>query len=595
MFAEDVEAITKKIDDAVAEAEAADEDGKLIAKYAEIDGKLGEAADVYVAKNVIAVTMAKGTGSSYDDNTVNGKFSIKVGTSSKTGSAHIVVPAGVSAVSFKAVAWNGIADLELSITDGSTDPAKKFTIHGNEGLAGTSPYTIAENDDMIVTYEFAAKTTAEVTLDIAADKRFIIWDAEGTDGGAAVNSAYALINHTAELAANENYNVIFTANVATLKSNLAAAKKVISDLGQNKDTEIAVINGEITAVDKKVKDNYKAITLAAVADEIKGNVKTVQSDIDALLAVVYQADLQQKIADVKTTWNVEYAKLETTGKLTADQKALFDEIYDKIMKLSDKIDATADYKAKTWAEDDAAVADLANFFSNFSDWVKNNYKLGDANLDDDITVSDAVLTVSFALEAATPNERQQYTADSNEDGTITVTDAVSTIDIALGVEPEAGVKGLDAAVPSNDYLVVNGTEISLVNEMSYRGFQMDITADGDIEVELSERAAGLVVTKNKLANGNTRIVVMAFNKTDKINGQEGLLMTIKGAKDITLSNVEFTDGKQGYELGIQVVTGINGINADFAGESIYTVGGARLSKVQKAGVYVINGKKVLVK
>ena len=594
-YAEKVAAIEKQIADAVAAAEAAAEAGTLIKNYADIDAKLGETTDVYVDKNIIAVTMALGTGNSYDDNTVNGKPTIKVGTSSKTGSAHIVVPAGVTAVSFKAVAWKGIETLELSITDGSEAPAKKFTIKGNDGLSGTSPYTIAETDDMVVTYEFAAKTTKEVTLDIAADKRFIIWDAEGTDGGAAVNSAYAEINKLAVDAENENYYVLDKAMIATLKANYNDAKTVITGIGADKATELAVINGEISAVNTKVKNAYEAVELAAKDAEITGDVETVQEHIDALLAVVYQADLQQKIGDVKATWNVEYAKLETTGQLTDDQKALFDEIYEKITALSDKIDATTNYNAKKYATDDAAVADLANFFSNFSDWVKNNYKLGDANLDDDITVSDAVLAVSFALEARTPNERQTYTADANEDGSITVTDAVTIVDLALGIEPEAGVKGLDAAVASNDYLVLNGTEISLINEMSYRGFQMDIAAEGEVEIELAARAAGLQIFKNKLANGNTRILAMSMNG-GVIDAQEGLLLTVKGAKDITITNVEFTGtDKVAYELGVQVVTGINGINADFAGESIYTLGGARVSKVQKGGVYIINGKKMLVK
>lgn len=591
-FADKVAEISKKIEDVVTEATAADEAGTLITKFGALDAKLGESTDVYSDVNVIAVTMAKGTGTSYDDGTVNGKFCIKVGTSSKTGSAHIVVPAGVKTVTFNAAAWKGIADLVLTITDGSANPAKNITIHGNDGATSNSPFTIDEAGTSY-TYTFDALTTAEVTLDLAADKRFIIWNAQGSDGAAAVNSAYAEINKLAVDAENENYYVLDQALIAALKANYNDAKTVITGLGADKATELAVINGEISAVNTKVKNAYEAVELAAKDAEIAGDVETVQEHIDALLANVYQADLQQKIGDVKATWNVEYAKEKE--HMTADQKALYDEVYDKIEILANLIDATTDYDAKKYEEHKAAVADLALFFEDYSQWVKDNYILGDANLDSDVTVSDAVLTVSFALESATPNERQQYTADANEDGVITVTDAVSVIDIALGVEPAAGVKGIDAAVASNDYLVLNGAEISLINEMSYRGFQMDIAADGEVEVELAARAAGLQIFKNKLANGNTRILAMSMNG-GVIDAQEGLLLTVKGAKDITISNVEFTGtDKVAYELGVQVVTGINGINADFAGESIYTLGGARVSKVQKGGVYIINGKKMLVK
>ena len=602
MFAEQEAAIQKAIDDVVTEATAADEAGTLLTMYAALDAKLGEVSDVYADQNIIAVTMAKGTGSSYDDNTVNGKFSIKVGTSTKTGSANIVVPAGVKTVTFKAVAWKGQADLTLNITDGSADPAKTFTIHGNDGLSGNSPYTIDETDEMIVKYEFAAKTTAEVTLDIAADKRFIIWDAQGTDGAAAVNSQYAEINHLAAEALNENCKVLDDAAIATLKANLAEAKTIIAGLGQDKATEIAVITGEISAVQTKVKNYYEAKSLAANDAEIQNDIEVAQDDIDGLLSDSYREDLEAKISDVKTTWNLEYAKLETTGQLTADQKELFDEIYEAITIVDNAVTADPEINGEEYEEYDDAIANLDLFFTDFSQFIKDNYTLGDANLDNDVTVSDAVLTVSFVNETATPNERQQYTADANEDGDITVTDAVTIIDIALGIEDAEGVKG-EFATPSSDYLVLDGQQISLVNQQAYRGFQMDITLEDGATfdgVELSARAKGYTVTATKRANGDIRIVAISLSRS-VIESAEGLLMTVKTTGKIAaISNVEFTGtDKAAYELGVQVVTGINGINAELAGAQIYTVGGARTSKVQK-GVNVVkmsNGsvKKVLVK
>ena len=620
-FADKVAEISKKIEDVVTEATAADEAGTLITKYDVLDAKLGEATDVladfdapskadfetldfsnsYLTGLVTTAGWQVENAAVQDDTKsalfagtkavcINGKTTA-VGTITSP-----IIAGGIKTLTFNYTyifaESNGVKlQVELKKAD-NTVVATKVVEDATlaKEAKGTANLEFNVTDDVKIVITNLSPSAATSNKD-----RYSIWNLSwSADGGSSVEpSVYAEINNLAVQAENENYYVLDKDLIAALKANYNDAKTVIAGIGADKATELAVINGEISAVNTKVKNAYEAVELAAKDTEIADDVATVQEHIDALLANVYQADLQQKIGDVKATWNVEYAKEKE--HMTADQKALYDEIYAKIETLANEIDATTDYTAETYAEDKAAIADLALFFDDYSQWVKDNYILGDANLDSDVTVSDAVLTVSFALESATPNERQQYTADANEDGAITVTDAISVIDIALGVEPEAGVKGVDAAVASNDYLVLNGTEISLVNEMSYRGFQMDIAAEGEVEVELAARAAGLQIFKNKLANGNTRILAMSMNG-GVIDAQEGLLLTVKGAKDITITNVEFTGtDKVAYELGVQVVTGINGINADFAGESIYTLGGARVSKIQKGGVYIINGKKMLVK
>lgn len=621
MFADKVAEITKKIEDVVTEATAADEAGTLITKYDDLDAKLGETTDdvadfeapskadfetldfnnSYLTGLVTTAGWQVENAAVQDDTKsalfagtkavcINGKTSA-VGTITSP-----IITGGIKTLTFNyTYIFTESAGVKIQVELKKADNTVVATkVVEDATLAketlGTANLEFNVTDDVKIVITNLCPSAATGNKD-----RYSIWNLSWSSDGAvaAEPSAYAEINKLAVDAENENYYVLDKALIAALKANYNDAKTIIAGLGADKATELAFINGEISAVNTKVKNAYEAVELAAKDAEIAGDVETVQEHIDALLANVYQADLQQKIGDVKATWNVEYAKEKE--HLTADQKELYDEIYDKIENLAKEIDATTDYDAKKYEEHKAAIADLALFFEDFSQWVKDNYILGDANLDDDVTVSDAVLTVSFALESATPNERQQYTADANEDGAITVTDAVSVIDIALGVEPAAGVKGIDAAVASNDYLVLNGAEISLINEMSYRGFQMDIAAEGEVEVELAARAAGLQIFKNKLANGNTRILAMSMNG-GVIDAQEGLLLTVKGAKDITITNVEFTGtDKVAYELGVQVVTGINGINADFAGESIYTLGGARVSKVQKGGVYIINGKKMLVK
>ena len=44
-----------------------------------------------------------------------------------------------------------------------------------------------------------------------------------------------------------------------------------------------------------------------------------------------------------------------------------------------------------------------------------------------------------------------------------------------------------------------------------------------------------------------------------------------------------------------VLTGIYGIGADQLSGTIYDLGGRKIEKVQRGGIYIVNGKKVLVK
>ena len=48
-------------------------------------------------------------------------------------------------------------------------------------------------------------------------------------------------------------------------------------------------------------------------------------------------------------------------------------------------------------------------------------------------------------------------------------------------------------------------------------------------------------------------------------------------------------------LSYSVPVGINGLGADLSKATIYDLNGRKLNKVQKGGVYIVNGKKVTIK
>ena len=222
---------------------------------------------------------------------------------------------------------------------------------------------------------------------------------------------------------------------------------------------------------------------------------------------------------------------------------------------------------------------------------------GDANLDGAVTTGDAVAAVSFALGTVEPSAAAFKAADVNKNNIITVSDAVGIVNIALGV-PAPANDAKAFGYETNDYLTLNGQQLSLNNSTEFVAFQMDVTlTDGVLNgVELSQRANGLQVSTNQVGYNTWRIIAFSANKTI-ITGNEGNLLTIDANGPVSISNVEFADADaRAYGMTVDdETTGINSIyGIDVENADIYSLGGQKLQKPVK-GVNIINGKKVVVK
>lgn len=227
---------------------------------------------------------------------------------------------------------------------------------------------------------------------------------------------------------------------------------------------------------------------------------------------------------------------------------------------------------------------------------------GDANLNGEVTASDAIAAVSFALETETPSPKAFKAADVNASGNITVSDAVGIVNIALNeVTSEPSARG---DVAENNALALNGNVLALANTTEFVAFQMDVTVAEGTQfrgVELTSRAAGLNVTYNRVADNTYRVVAFSVNK-NAIEAGEGAICTfdIVGNKNVQVTNIEFADAAaRAYALVLGETTRINGIAAGAAGAEYYSVGGVKSDKAQK-GMNVVRTadgkvKKVLVK
>ncbi len=227
--------------------------------------------------------------------------------------------------------------------------------------------------------------------------------------------------------------------------------------------------------------------------------------------------------------------------------------------------------------------------------------LGDANLDGEVTTSDAVAAVAFALEKEVPSEKALKVADVNKSGAITVSDAVGIVNIALNTEAPATARGEMEAV---NFLTQNGTSLNLTNSTEFVGFQMDVTlAEGAMlnGVSLTDRAANLQVVYNRIADNTYRIIAFSTGNA-AIEGNEGAIfsLNITGNDNIAISNIEFADATaNAYALSLAETTGINGIYTGGAKVESYTIGGVKSDKMRK-GMNIVRTadgkvKKVLVK
>ena len=226
---------------------------------------------------------------------------------------------------------------------------------------------------------------------------------------------------------------------------------------------------------------------------------------------------------------------------------------------------------------------------------------GDANLDGEVTVTDAVLAVSFALEKEEPTAQQFQAADVNKSNDITIADAVAIVNIAL--EKDEAPAGARSTVLDNSRLVIDGQTVSLVNTMQFVAFQMDVTLADDAlfnGVQLGERAAALEVSYNRVGQNTYRIAAISFQGA-AIEGNAGelLKLDIAGNSNVSISNIEFADTyAQAYKLAGQT-TGINSLTTAAANAGIFSVSGARSNSLRK-GLNVVRGndgqaKKFIVK
>ena len=216
--------------------------------------------------------------------------------------------------------------------------------------------------------------------------------------------------------------------------------------------------------------------------------------------------------------------------------------------------------------------------------VKIALKPGDVNGDGLVNVTDIVATVNYIMEKPSDNFNKDA-ADLNGDGEVNVTDIVMMVSIIMNGNGGSSRR----AAATSSHLVINRNNIQLKNAEAYTAAQFDINlSDGQSINNVVLNVSSDHSLYWKMVDANTyRVVVYSMtNAAFRANSDNLFTVFMTGSQNATISN----------ELLIKAdgTTGIDAIRRETENGKVYDLNGRQVKNPRK-GVYIINGRKVVVK
>ena len=254
----------------------------------------------------------------------------------------------------------------------------------------------------------------------------------------------------------------------------------------------------------------------------------------------------------------------------------------------------------------------ANYWKEFKE-IKEIAAKGDLNGDGSINIADIVLVIDVMANLANSDEETKKSADINGDGSINIADIIATIDLMIAQtsnSPTLSMSSRASAMTTNDYISAqpegNDIIVNLNNEQQYSAFQMTITVPEGMSITdvvlNAERAKGHLASIQQLDDRTYLLLGWSLdNKT--LSGSDGplLKLALEGSCDgeIMMSDIVFaTSEAKTYQMADVVVggssTGISRIEKAGA-DRYYSLSGQRVNKPTSKGLYIVNGKKIIVK
>jgi len=341
--------------------------------------------------------------------------------------------------------------------------------------------------------------------------------------------------------------------------------------------------------------------------------------------------------------NVLTVKTSGTQAYTGNTGAVF-----TIAIAPDEATAPADYVLKVTDVKFVNATGVASRPDAKTTLTLRDYVLGDVDSDQLVAINDAVIVMNHIVGADTPAFNAKA-ADMDGNGSVEINDAVLIMNTVVGTESTKSIKKTSATEPNADELTAAGIEIcqggtamlslDLANLDALTAAQFEITLPEGItagKAEAGERASRHMITTNMV--GNVLKVAMLSAESADFEGSEGAILVLplsadktmpSGSYGISLRNVKMSDVRGNLFIlpdadssvvvkdwsGVDSVAfdrlRVYGGNGEICIESpadtviqIVAVDGrafaveasaGKTAVAVSAGVYVVNGQKVIVK
>ena len=341
--------------------------------------------------------------------------------------------------------------------------------------------------------------------------------------------------------------------------------------------------------------------------------------------------------------NVLTVKTSGTQTYTGNTGAVF-----TIAIAPDEATALADYVLKVTDVKFVNATGVASRPDAKTTLTLRDYVLGDVDSDQLVAINDAVIVMNHIVGADTPAFNAKA-ADMDGNGSVEINDAVLIMNTVVGTESTKSIKKTSATEPNADELTAADIEIcqggtamlslDLANLDALTAAQFEITLPEGItagKAEAGERASRHMVKTNMV--GNVLKVAMLSAESADFEGSEGAILVLplsadktmsSGSYGISLRNVKMSDARGNLFIlpdtdssvivkdwsGVDSVAfdrlRVYGGNGEICIESpadtmiqIVAVDGrafaveasaGKTAVAVSAGVYVVNGQKVIVK
>ena len=341
--------------------------------------------------------------------------------------------------------------------------------------------------------------------------------------------------------------------------------------------------------------------------------------------------------------NVLTVKTSGTQAYTGNTGAVF-----TIAIAPDEATAPADYVLKVTDVKFVNATGVASRPDAKTTLTLRDYVLGDVDSDQLVAINDAVIVMNHIVGADTPAFNAKA-ADMDGNGSVEINDAVLIMNTVVGTESTKSIKKTSATEPNADELTAADIEIcqggtamlslDLANLDALTAAQFEITLPEGItagKAEVGERASRHMIKTNMV--GNVLKVAMLSAESADFEGSEGAILVLplsadktmpSGSYGISLRNVKMSDVRGNLFIlpdadssvvvkdwsGVDSVAfdrlRVYGGNGEICIESpadtmiqIVAVDGrafaveasaGKTAVAVSAGVYVVNGQKVIVK